>query len=144
MLFPTKINIIFGSSTSNNAGISKIYAKKKTGGVQLLYIYRRVRRAGVRAPLVTRRGGASTSLVVTGAILRVRIVVVILRGRLVADGLRFRLVVVALRGRLVAAHRPTARMGVPRRDRARGAPRCRSRTVPGGRCAAGRVGDTAI
>ena len=28
MLFPAKINVIFGISTSNNAGISKIYAKK--------------------------------------------------------------------------------------------------------------------
>ena len=29
MLFPAKINIIFGISTSNNAGISKIYAEKQ-------------------------------------------------------------------------------------------------------------------
>ena len=29
MLFPVKINIIFGISTSNNVGISKIYAEKQ-------------------------------------------------------------------------------------------------------------------
>ena len=38
MLFPAKINIIFGIGTSNNAGISKNYAEK-TGGVTLLDIY---------------------------------------------------------------------------------------------------------
>ena len=34
MLFPTKINVIFGISSTNNAGISKIYAEKK-GDVKL-------------------------------------------------------------------------------------------------------------
>ena len=31
MLFPTKINAIFEIRTSNNAGISKIYAEKQVG-----------------------------------------------------------------------------------------------------------------
>ena len=32
MLFPAKINVIFGITTSNNAGISKIYAKIAING----------------------------------------------------------------------------------------------------------------
>ena len=38
-LFPAKINVIFGISTSNNAGISKIYAI--TGGATIPDIYRK-------------------------------------------------------------------------------------------------------
>ena len=76
---------------------------------------------------------------------RGRLVVKTRPARLGAAARRGRLIVVIHDRRLVVAVRhPTAKMSGARREQARGAPRRRRPTVPGGRCAAGRAEDTAI